>query len=201
MKSNNFSRNRTFNATFATKLIKEVSKKQNKDSLPNRSTKTVIHSIATGVPENFQSQKEYISALVEKEPVLDVIDYKKLVSLFMNTSIEKRHFPKSSDKLRNSSIEERMNAFIKEGSELGISVANQALRKGNTKPEEIGKIVFVTSSELQSPGLDVVLIDKLGLPRNVSRTNINFRGCGGGLSGLTLADDYCIANPGIKELY
>ena len=64
--------------------------------------------------------------------------------------------------------------------------------------QEIGKIVFVTSSELQSPGLDVVLIDKLGLPRNVSRDSVNFKGCGGGLSGLALINDYCIANPGNK---
>ena len=196
MKLSNFSRNSSFEATLAQNLMEEMSKKQNKYLLPKRSIKTIIQGIATGVPENFQSQAEYVTALMEKEPVLDSIDNEKLISLFMNSSIEKRHFSKSSGGLGNSSWEERMNAFTKDGTDLGVFVAMKAMKKANTRPGEIGKIVFVTSSELQSPGLDVVLIDKLGLPRNVSRDSVNFKGCGGGLSGLALINDYCIANPG-----
>ena len=166
--------------------------------MPDKSTKTIILGIATGVPENFQSQKDHVTALIEKEPVLEAIDRKKLVSLFMNVAIEKRHFSKSYDLFGNFTIEEKMKAFTKDGTDLAVFVANHALKKANTEPKEIARLVFVTSTELQSPGLDVILIDKLSLPRNVIRSNINFKGCLGGLSGLALINDYCIANPGNK---
>ena len=76
-------------------------------------TKTIIHGIATGVPENFLSQKDYVSALEEKEPVLNSIDKKKLESLFMHTQIEKRHFSKSYNVFNDLTIEEREKAFTK----------------------------------------------------------------------------------------
>ena len=91
--------------------------------------------------------------------------------------------------------------FTIDGSELAVKVANQALKEANTKPEEIGKIVFATDAELQSPGVEVILIDELGLPRNVSKNTINLTGCGAGLSGLALLNDYCIANPGKDNFF
>ena len=130
------------------------------------------------------------------DDVHDAIDDEKLKSLFMNMYIEKRHYSKSANLFSNLSIEEKMKAFKNDGTALAVSITDQALKVANTKAEDIGKIVFVTSTDLCSPGLDIVLIDKLGLQRNVTRTSVNFTGCVGGLGGLTILNDYCISHPG-----
>ena len=97
-------RNNSFRATFAKKIIEEM-KQTNK--------KTVIHCVATGVPENFQSQRDYLASFVENENVLDTIESEKLVTLFKNTCIEKRHFSNSTNYLGNLSMEETMRAYVK----------------------------------------------------------------------------------------
>ena len=58
--------------------------KQNKNSWPDKKTKTIIHGLATGVPENFQYQKDFVTALMEKD---DSIDVKNLRSLFGQSDI------------------------------------------------------------------------------------------------------------------
>ena len=61
---------------------------------------------------------------------------------------------------------------------------------------QIGQIVFVTSTEFAFPGIDTDVINILGLPRNIHRMPLNFQGCSAGLRGMTASDMYCQKNPG-----
>ena len=192
------SRDMSFRASLAMKILEQQHEKKLKkvSSLPAPETKTIIHAVATGVPEFSLTQREYIDALMEKEPVLSFVDKEKLTSLFMNTCINKRHFSKCFNPVGNLSSEEKTAMYVQEGTQLAVLTIRKALEKASMSIEDIGKIVLVSSTDMRSPGLDANIINELGLPRNISRTNISFTGCGGGLSGLSLLNDYSLAKPG-----
>ena len=43
--------------------------------------------------------------------------------------------------------------------------------------KDIGQVVYVSSTDFNIPGLDCVIFDSLGLPRNVNRMPILLQGC------------------------
>ena len=73
----------------------------------------------------------------------------------------------------------------------------QALIKSKVKVEDIGQIIFVSSTDFATPGLDILLMDELNIPKNANRIPILFEGCGVGLRGLAAAKHFCMENPGI----
>ena len=74
----------------------------------------------------------------------------------------------------------------------------QAIVKSKVKLNDIGQLVFVTSTDYTTPGLDILLMDELKIPKNVNRIPILFDGCGVGLRGLAAAKHFCMDNPGIS---
>lgn len=159
--------------------------------------RSVIHAIEIGLPENQLSQEDCLIEFTPNEILEDVHKFKKVHSLYMNTQIESRHVTKSFMSGNIPFLEDKMEAYKKEGSALAIKTARKALAKANINPGDIGQIVFVSSTALASPGLDATIIEELGLSRNIKRTNIGFVGCSGGLNGLSLIDDYCVTKPGM----
>ena len=73
----------------------------------------------------------------------------------------------------------------------------QALIKSKVKVEDIGQIIFVSSTDFATPGLDILLMDELDIPKNANRIPILFEGCGVGLRGLAAAKHFCMENPGM----
>ena len=71
-----------------------------------------------------------------------------------------------------------------------------AIANSGVNPEDIGQMVFVTSTELSFPGLDTLVIDNLELPKDIFRTPIYNQGCSPALRGLAAAKHFCMDNPG-----
>ncbi|WP_082656389.1 hypothetical protein [Bradyrhizobium valentinum] len=57
------------------------------------------------------------------------------------------------------------------------------LNRAGVKPEHVDRIIFVSSSGITTPSLDVDVISKVGLRTNARRTPIFGLGCAGGASG------------------
>ena len=57
----------------------------------------------------------------------------------------------------------------------------------NQDPAGIEQLVTVSCTGFAAPGVDIALIDTLGLPRTVGRTSIGFMGCHGAMNGLRAA--------------
>jgi predicted naringenin-chalcone synthase len=53
---------------------------------------------------------------------------------------------------------------------------------------------------MHAPGIDIELVEKLGLNRNIERTCINFMGCYGAINALKSADYICRADGNAKVL-
>ncbi|NCD68642.1 type III polyketide synthase [Mucilaginibacter agri] len=66
--------------------------------------------------------------------------------------------------------------------------------------KEITHLITVSCTGMYAPGLDIDLVEQLGLNRHTERTCINFMGCYGAVNGLKTADYICRSNPSAKVL-
>ena len=101
---------------------------------------------------------------------------------------------------RGPSTELRMRRYESDAPALAESAARAALRDAALAPDELTHIVTVSCTGFFSPGLDAVLIDRLGLSPSVERTHIGFMGCHGALNGLRVASSFLGANPEARVL-
>ena len=65
-----------------------------------------------------------------------------------------------------------MNLFYQHAVPLAVEVARRALAGLPYGADEIGQLVFVTSTGFIAPGVDVAIVKELGLPR------VGFACCG-----------------------
>ena len=65
---------------------------------------------------------------------------------------------------------------------------------------DITHLVTVSCTGMYAPGIDIDLVEQLGLARTTERICINFMGCYGAINGLKTADYICRANPNAKVL-
>jgi predicted naringenin-chalcone synthase len=97
------------------------------------------------------------------------------------------------------SIEKRMEVFNQYAAELSASAIRNCL-ENQLELSEITHLITVTCTGLSAPGLDLQLMELLGLPHNIFRTSINFMGCYAAIHALKLADVLCQADPSAKVL-
>lgn len=68
-----------------------------------------------------------------------------------------------------------MRLFYRHAVPLAVDVARRAL--DGTEPADLGLLIFATSAGVIAPGVDVAVVENLGLPRSVARLVVNFMGC------------------------
>jgi len=90
---------------------------------------------------------------------------------------------------------QRMQRYESDALALAEAAAHEALVDAGTAAAEITHLVVVSCSGFNSPGVDIGLIERLGLPRTTVRTNIGFMGCHGAFNGLRLASAFTNADP------
>jgi predicted naringenin-chalcone synthase len=101
---------------------------------------------------------------------------------------------------RGPSTGDRMRRYESDALELATRAANDSLDHAAWRAESISHLVTVSCSGFSAPGVDIGLIEQLGLRRNVSRTHVGFMGCHGALNGLRVAGALAAANPGARVL-
>lgn len=82
---------------------------------------------------------------------------------------------------------ERMNMYEQLAGELALQSAKTALGNSGLAGGDITHLVVVTCTGFNSPGVDLELIDRLGLPNTTQRINVGFMGCHGAINGLRAA--------------
>ncbi|MES2276959.1 MAG: type III polyketide synthase [Bacteroidota bacterium] len=65
---------------------------------------------------------------------------------------------------------------------------------------QITHLITVSCTGMYAPGLDIDLVERLGLNTTTERTCINFMGCYGAINALKSADYICRASPNAKVL-
>nr|WP_285862964.1 3-oxoacyl-[acyl-carrier-protein] synthase III C-terminal domain-containing protein [Lederbergia lenta] len=163
-----------------------------------------IMSVGTGIPEFSVSQTETME-FAKQLFSTSVKDLDRLLKVFHNGEIEKRHFVKDMDWYKQThSFSEKNDAFIEAAVKLSIESINACLKSSMLKQsvsyEEIDAIFMICSTGLATPSLEARIMNYLPFSEHTKRIPIWGLGCAGGAAGLARAHDYCKAFPKSKVL-
>lgn len=174
--------------------------------VPSQTIVATIDAIATGTPEPVTRQSEAAEFLASL-PVLEK-NRARIEKLYHNTRIETRRLAVNllseeaiAFSQQRNTIQTRMKLYQEYAVPLAERVARKALestaaRDSSTSIQEsIGLIVYVSSTGFIAPGVDAILIEKLGLRRDIARVTVNFMGCAAAMNGLRVACDYVRSHP------
>lgn len=101
---------------------------------------------------------------------------------------------------RGPTTARRMQRYEATAAALAEEAAAAAIENSLIASDEIAHLVTVSCSGFSAPGVDIGLIERLGLRRDVSRTHVGFMGCHGALNGLRVAAALAKSNPGKNVL-
>jgi alpha-pyrone synthase len=83
---------------------------------------------------------------------------------------------------------------------LVTSAATKVIQQTNLEPTEITHLIVVSCTGFVAPGLDIQVIQQLGLRSDIDRTLIGFMGCHAALNGLKTAHAICQSHEQAKVL-
>lgn len=166
-----------------------------------------IVSIGTAVPA-YQHQQDNILDFMQRVYALGETDKRKLKFLYRQSDIETRYsvipdyslpasrwqfFPASESLEPFPGLEQRMEYFRKHAAPLSLQAIRECMKKNPGQP--VSHLITVSCTGMSAPGLDLELLELLGLPLTTSRTAVNFMGCYAAIHALKLADAFCKADP------
>ena len=148
-----------------------------------------IIDIGTAVPENSLTQAEFYS--IYSQLIEDKDTLRKLHFITNRSAISKRHCVEPDIiQLTRTSLEDKLRTYHNSA----VQLAKKAIAQNGSFEEyknHIPDIVFVSCTGLQAPGIEIDLIEQLGLSSSIRRYNITFMGCYASLTGLRLASEIC----------
>ncbi|MBL6797499.1 MAG: type III polyketide synthase [Synechococcus sp. BS307-5m-G39] len=92
------------------------------------------------------------------------------------------------------STEERMDVFQHHAAALALKASSAALSESGVAVEAITHLITVCCTGFEAPGVDLALIERLGLRADVARTHVGFMGCHAALNGLRVARAFAEAD-------
>ena len=156
-----------------------------------------ILGLATAVPDYRYDQME----LYEKF-MAQIFNNRRAPAIFRATEIESRYsvIPDPAWLSPNPSAEERNERYMAEAPELAIKAIRAALDETGLAADEIDDFIVVSCTGFDTPGLDVLVAERMAMPPTMRRTAIIGMGCHGLLPGLHRAATAVQANPAAKIL-
>jgi predicted naringenin-chalcone synthase len=89
----------------------------------------------------------------------------------------------------------RMARYAAEAGTLAVHAAGAALGSAGIDPARVTHLVTCSCTGFITPGVDLELVDALGLAPAVARTHVGFMGCHGAFNALRVADAFATADP------
>lgn len=156
-----------------------------------------ILAIETDVPPEFLTQKTYNEA-IERLFNLDEVRSNFLRRITSGSRIQKRHFVSGFGKESGAApptTQQRNDIYKKAAPDLAVSVCCKALEQWGGDYGAITHVISVSCTGMMAPGIEFLLIKRLGLSSRVERLGINFMGCFGAFKGLAIAKSLALENP------
>lgn len=172
-----------------------------------------IISIGTSVPEFKHGQKDIFN-FMHKVYALNEVDKRRLKFMYNQSGIETRYsvipdyglpavdwcFYSPTENLEPfPNLELRMAWYNKTAPVLSISAIEKCI-DGNLDKHEITHLITVSCTGMSAPGLDLQVMEAMGLESNIFRTSVNFMGCYAAIHAMKLADAFCTSNKDAKVL-
>src|SRR5271169_737312 len=157
-------------------------------------------SVATAVPPYPLDQDEVIERvklLFGRAPALE-----RLLPVFSNTGIHTRYSCVPIEWYdRPHGWAERNRAYIAGALDLLETTTLRLLDRAGIDKNHVDALVTVSTTGIATPSLDALLIERMGLRRDVRRLPIFGLGCVGGVIGLARAASQAVAAPGDTVLF
>ena len=165
--------------------------------------------LGTAVPA--RSIDQGASALLSQELLSKMGERGGLIgAIFRRSGIEKRHSvllqggPVIQEFFRPAACEldggpttrERMERYDRCALPIALKASRRALR-GDCS---VTHLVTASCSGFRAPGVDIGLINSLGLPPSTQRTNVGFMGCHGAFNALRVARAFTESDPRARVL-
>ena len=167
-----------------------------------------ILSIGTAVPSNKIDQEE-VFEFMSNAHGLSGSAKQRLKALYRVSAIKERYsvvpdygtLEKKQWKLYppNDALEPfpdtkaRNSIYRKEALPLSLQAIEDCL--GDREKAQITHLITVSCTGLYAPGIDIDIVNALGLNPQTERTCINFMGCYAAITGLKVANQICKASP------
>jgi alkylresorcinol/alkylpyrone synthase len=130
------------------------------------------------------------------------LDLEKLLPVFANAGIERRYSCVPIEWYEQShGWRERTQLFVDNAVALLERITLDCLDQAGLERDDIDAIVVASTTGIATPSLDALLIERLGLRRDIRRLPIFGLGCAGGVTGLARAVDLAVATPGARVLF
>ncbi|MBC8053054.1 MAG: type III polyketide synthase [Sphingobacteriaceae bacterium] len=175
---------------------------------------SIISAIGTATPENRFSQKEILKFMIEAHQ-LDSINSNRLEKLYDVSGIHYRHSVIKDFGLERGSYtffgnednlapfpktHERSAVYEQTAKQLAVGAIHNLFENSTLPLTNVSHLITVSCTGMYAPGLDIDIIDLLGLNKSIERTCINFMGCYGAFNALKAADYICRADKQAKVL-
>jgi alkylresorcinol/alkylpyrone synthase len=172
-----------------------------------------IVSISTGVP-SYKHQQENILSFADTVYCTNSIESRKMRFLYRNSGITSRYsvipdyssceagrqlYQPSDDLEPFPSLEKRMQCYADNAAALSIDTIQKCIN-GKIKRRDITHLVTVSCTGMSAPGLDLEIIEKMGLQNTIWRTSVNFMGCYAAIHALKIADGICANDKDAKVI-
>ncbi|ULQ56483.1 type III polyketide synthase [Flavihumibacter rivuli] len=166
---------------------------------------TSILSIGTAVPPFRHSQTD-ILRFMQQVYGLDAVEERKLRFLYQSSGIRDRYsvipdysiekeewqfYPRSATLEPFPTLEDRMNCYNRYAAPLAVAAIRDCLDRTGDDARDITHLITVSCTGMSAPGLDLELMDLLGLANHIQRTSVNFMGCYAAVHAMKIADAIC----------
>ncbi len=145
-----------------------------------------IVSVGTSVPPHLMRQ-EHAHRLADAHFDGAIENLARYVAVFKNALVNERYFCVEPEWFsREHSLEAKNRLYLEWAETLSIEAIENCLAVTDIGREDIDHVVFVSSSGIATPSLDVAIINRLGLRADVRRLPLFGLGCAGGAAGIAL---------------
>jgi len=176
-----------------------------------RATVAQILGLATAVPNNSIAQSD--AALVAQQLKLSQRWNDALPALYRKSGVLRRgsvlldtndvplsdrqsfYLPADETNPFGPTTAERMNIFAQHAGPLLKIACSQAIHNSKILASRITHLVSVSCTGFFAPGVDIALIESLGLDSNIQRTHVGFMGCHGALNAIRVSKSIVDADP------
>ncbi|MGH6829101.1 MAG: type III polyketide synthase [Rhizomicrobium sp.] len=159
-----------------------------------------LMALKSAVPPHAILQTD--AALYARSLFAEVRDIARLIPVFQNTGILRRYSCVPIEwYLGEHGWVDRTSLYVENAVALLEQVTRALLGEAGLGPNDIDSIVVVSTTGVATPSLDALIVERMGLRRDIRRLPIFGLGCAGGVTGLCRAADLAQATPGSKVLF
>lgn len=180
------------------------------DRTRNSPAGVALSGVSTAVPAHSIAQTD--AAVLAAELGVTNKYRKSLDTMYRMSGVQRRHSvildsstasdpqqsfysPSVGPEDHGPSTATRMEKYEQTATDLALDACRKAIATSGIPSELITHLVTVSCSGFAAPGVDLAIIQELGLSADVERAHVGFMGCHGALNGLRVARGWAAADP------